>query len=564
MLYVIVLVVLLMLLSGIIAYTGDVLGTWVGKRRLSLFGVRPKQTGRIIGVIAGILIMIATLTVLALVNRQATRVILNAQQNAEQLAVTGEQLAALNRQVTERTRELELARDELERAQQEVDRLARERDSLETTVNALNRDVLGLRAAIGEFGEALLQAEAELRQAERALEGALAQLVLAQRERLEAEADAEAARSAVSEAQAQVDALQAELAQLNRQLEATTAELAASRQELSAAQAALASANDELAAALAAREAAQLQIDELERAQRQLTEQIEAQNAELAELNLQIARLTDTAAELRGQNLELRARNRQLVEINGELEQINQSLFEEVAQRNAQLQLLEAEVAQLKEDSRRQVQQIEYLQAQAAAINEGLTFQRAEVIASGIITAKEPTAIREQLAQLRALANQRSAERGGGDIILETAQIERLVNEIAQTPGDHVVIFRAQTNHFALSEVRVDVEAFENRKLFSGGQLLVSRQLHLGTSLLATDRDTVRNNVQLLWQAARGRLLQAGLADGASPTIAPTSPEIEGFTNQLLRLTGPVTIGLQARRDIFAAGPADLEFVIIQ
>jgi uncharacterized protein (DUF3084 family) len=584
MLYIIVLVILLMLLSGVIAYTGDVLGTVVGKRRLSLFGARPKQTGRIIGVLAGILIMIATLGVLAAVNRQATRVILNAQENAEQLAVASEQLATLNRQVGERTRELEAARRELETAQQEVALLERDRDALEHTVTTLNQDVTTLRAAIGEFGEALSQAEMELRQAEQALQTVQAQLILAHRERLEAEAEAEAARAAVTEAQQRVDTLQTELGQLNTQLALATEELAASREELTLAerglaeaQQALTAANAELAQALAARESAEqqrllavtardeaeLQISALKAAQQQLTSQIDEQNAQLALLNDQIAQLTDTAAELRGQNLELQSRNQQLLQMSGELEEVNRNLVSDIAERNAQLQLLEMEVVQLKEDSRLQVQEIEYLQAQAAAINQGLTFQRAEVIASGIITANEPTAIREQLAQLRTLANQRSAERGGGDIILETSQIESLVNEIMQTPGEHVVIFRSQANQFALAEVRVDVEAFENRKLFSGGQLLVSRQIHLGSSLLSTDRDTVRNNVQLLWQSARSKLLQQGLADGATPYIAPTSLEIDGFTNQLLRLTGPVTVGLQASRDIFAAGPADLEFVII-
>lgn len=584
MLYIIVLVILLMLLSGVIAYTGDVLGTVVGKRRLSLFGARPKQTGRIIGVMAGILIMIATLGILAVVNRQATRVILNAQDNAEQLAIASEQLATLNRQVEQRTRELESARRDLETAQQDVELLEVDRDALENTVAALNQDVTTLRGAIEQFSVDLSQAERDLRQAATALEAIQAQLILAQRERQEAETEAETARSAVAEAQERVDTLQAELGQLNTQLALATEELEVSRQELAQAetglaeaQQALAAADEELTVALGAREVAEqerllavaardeaeAQIRELELAQQQLTSQIEAQNEELLLLNSRISRLTDTAAELQEQNQELQSRNQQLVEVSGELEQINQNLVRDISERNAQLQLLETEVVQLKEDSRLQVQEIEYLQAQAAAINQGLTFQRAEVIASAIITASEPTAIREQLAQLRTVANQRAAERGGGDVILETSQIESLVNEIIQTPGEDVVIFRSQANQFALAPVRVDVEAFENRKLFSGGQLLVSRQIHLGSSILSTDRDTVRNNVQLLWQSARGKLLQEGLADGTTPYVAPTSLEIDGFTNQLLRLSGPVTVGLQASRDIFAAGPADLEFVII-
>lgn len=54
-----------MLISGIIAYIGDWLGTYVGKRRLTIFGFRPRVTALIVAISTGILITVFTLGVAA-------------------------------------------------------------------------------------------------------------------------------------------------------------------------------------------------------------------------------------------------------------------------------------------------------------------------------------------------------------------------------------------------------------------------------------------------------------------------------------------------------------------
>ncbi len=53
----------LMVISGVIAYMGDALGTWVGKKRLTVFGLRPRITALVVAVSTGILITLLTLGV---------------------------------------------------------------------------------------------------------------------------------------------------------------------------------------------------------------------------------------------------------------------------------------------------------------------------------------------------------------------------------------------------------------------------------------------------------------------------------------------------------------------
>lgn len=58
----------LMVMGGLIAFLGDKIGSKVGKKRMTLFGLRPKYTGIVVTVISGTLISFLTIAALAIVN----------------------------------------------------------------------------------------------------------------------------------------------------------------------------------------------------------------------------------------------------------------------------------------------------------------------------------------------------------------------------------------------------------------------------------------------------------------------------------------------------------------
>ncbi len=62
------LIAILASVGGAIAYIGDKIGTKVGKKKLSLFGLRPKYTSIIVAVTTGIVITTATLIILTVVS----------------------------------------------------------------------------------------------------------------------------------------------------------------------------------------------------------------------------------------------------------------------------------------------------------------------------------------------------------------------------------------------------------------------------------------------------------------------------------------------------------------
>src|SRR5205823_2006214 len=53
-------ILLLLVLCGFIAYIGDLLGRRLGKKRLSIFGLRPKHTAILLTIVTGVLIATVT------------------------------------------------------------------------------------------------------------------------------------------------------------------------------------------------------------------------------------------------------------------------------------------------------------------------------------------------------------------------------------------------------------------------------------------------------------------------------------------------------------------------
>src|SRR5713226_5880971 len=67
----VLLIPVLIALSGGIALVGNAVGRGIGRRRLSLFGLRPRYTAQLITVVTGMLITLLTLVVILLISAQA-------------------------------------------------------------------------------------------------------------------------------------------------------------------------------------------------------------------------------------------------------------------------------------------------------------------------------------------------------------------------------------------------------------------------------------------------------------------------------------------------------------
>ena len=65
------LIVIMAIVGGLIAYIADKMGSKIGKKRMSIFGLRPKHTSILLTVLSGIIISVVTIVVMAIASQSA-------------------------------------------------------------------------------------------------------------------------------------------------------------------------------------------------------------------------------------------------------------------------------------------------------------------------------------------------------------------------------------------------------------------------------------------------------------------------------------------------------------
>ncbi|MFN3689955.1 MAG: DUF3084 domain-containing protein [Fimbriimonadales bacterium] len=254
-------VTLLTLFGGVLAYAGDWLGRKLGKQRLSLFGIRPRYTATLITTLTGCLTVALTVIGMTLANESFRAWITRGDQILHELRANEANLKEL--QV--RNAELQRANEQIRAAQT---RLSAELKQLEAEYQARLKQVQQLEAQ-------LVQAQQQLRQSTAQLAQAQAQLKQARQTR-------EQLQQQIQTTRAQVDALERQQAQLRRQ-----------NDEFAQQGAALASENAKLDSENRRLQAQNQQLAEHNRQLAQENQQLETQNSILLERNAQLRRQRD-------------------------------------------------------------------------------------------------------------------------------------------------------------------------------------------------------------------------------------------------------------------------------
>ncbi len=115
-----VLIIAVLLLGGVIATLGDRIGMKVGKARLSLFNLRPKQTATVVSIATGSVISASTLALLFGVSSQLRTGVFELGEIQEDLAQAEANLANARDTQTEVEADLKSSREERERAMERL------------------------------------------------------------------------------------------------------------------------------------------------------------------------------------------------------------------------------------------------------------------------------------------------------------------------------------------------------------------------------------------------------------------------------------------------------------
>jgi len=160
--YSLILVFTVIIISGLIAFVGDWIGLKIGKKRVTIFGLRPHYTAIFITIVSGILIAIITVTMLAISSNDVRTALFGMEElkgklsflsrevelRNMQLSSTKEDLKGKTTQLQEMEEKYQKLSEDIKNKTSQLEELSKIREGLIEEKDKLDKEVEELNATI--------------------------------------------------------------------------------------------------------------------------------------------------------------------------------------------------------------------------------------------------------------------------------------------------------------------------------------------------------------------------------------------------------------------------------
>ncbi len=160
-----ILIFAIILISGLIAFVGDWMGLKVGKKRVSILGLRPHYTAVFITVITGILIAVITITILTIFSADVRTALFGMEELKEELSFLSQEVETRNLQLSTMRDDLQQKVAQLQEVEEKYQKLSQEIEEKTIQLNEL----IATRQQLMEEKEKLTKEVEELNATIRAL-----------------------------------------------------------------------------------------------------------------------------------------------------------------------------------------------------------------------------------------------------------------------------------------------------------------------------------------------------------------------------------------------------------
>ncbi len=174
-------IVLLAIMGGAIAFMGDKLGSKIGKRRLTIFGLRPHYTSVLITILTGILVAAITMAVITASSQEARTALFGMKQ-----------------------------------IRAEIQTLTEEKKTILVELEEKNKQIMASEEKIQELDEQIKKTNVDLEEAKKQREAAVAQKAQAESELASLQQRYSAAQAQVASAEQAKTKLQGEVSELEK------------------------------------------------------------------------------------------------------------------------------------------------------------------------------------------------------------------------------------------------------------------------------------------------------------------------------------------------------------
>ena len=528
-----ILVFVILVLGGVIATVSDRLGTKVGKARLSLFKLRPRDTAVVVTVMAGSILSALTLGILFATSKPLRTGVF-------QIDEIQKRLSNARRGLNQATQEKNLvetelgkaraaqaqARANLEQINQSLQAANAEQAKTQTKLNSLRSQLNSVQAAKSKTQEQLSQVEAAKSQTEE-------QLATVEAAKSRTEAQLKLVETARSTTRAQLDRTENQLKTVSAQktsLGSEIAQLQADRQQL-----------------IEQREQVKVQIAQRDR-------EIAKRDAAIVDRNALIAQRDKEIAQ-RAQNLS--ERDRTIVERD-----------KVIAEREALLETLAQQQTQLEQQQTVLQQQMQVLERDFQAIREGtVAIRRGQILAAGVVRINDPGTASRAIDRLLQEANKTTVGLMQPDnkkireqiIQITTAEIDQLISQI-KDGQDYVVRIVAGANYLREEKrIKVFAEAEINRVVFRAGDVIAA----VAVDPVTLTDEQVRQQLQQLIEACQFRARLIGVVGGRVQVADNRIETLAGFVDRLQQYDKPLEVRAIATDVTYIAGPLKIDLVAL-
>ena len=546
-----ILIGVMLILGGIIAVSGDRIGTKVGKARLTLFKLRPRQTATLVTIVTGSLISGSVLMLVFGASEQLRTGVFDLQKIQRKLSDTKENLDRALAQKDRVQRELETARN----AQLEAKNL------LSGIDKSLKDELLKQSIAAQNFKNTEQQFKISSSQRNE-LRRSVAE-ISSKREDLTVQQQVIAQQ--VEDLSQRVNELEESIVPLRAKLAGVDRQRLQLQQQLET---------------ISVQADIQIKIQSLQNYEgtaRKIDRELGEQTARLVSLEAQLkTRQTDllnTDTQLKQLDRELAVRRAQLKEKDKQHQQLERELKTNTLQlksKEAQLKKLEA---QMKIDGKglasleREVSNIEQ---EYRNIRQGnIAILRNQVLASAVLKRDNLEASATAINNLLTQANLRAIEAVNPDrnienfptqlIEIDAHQLLQLKEQINNRRDYVVRIFSTDNYLIGDRKVRVFTDAILDRKLFDRNEYITS--IEIDPSKI--DEEQVRQQLNILLVKSQLRARTAGILNDRPQIGDGKLTTYVQFLEQVKKQKYPIEIRTIVDRDTYTLGPLTIKLLAI-
>jgi uncharacterized protein (DUF3084 family) len=554
-----ILILAVLVLGGVIAASGDRIGSKVGKARLTLFKLRPKQTATLVTIATGCLISASTLGILFGTSEQLRTGVFDLKRIQRKLSRTSEELVS---------KEQELAKVKSEQGSAQS-RLATINENLKQAIQVQSATARKLAVTQRQF-QAVAQQRFSL----------INEIKQLQKDRQDLNVQKNVIKLQVNTLQKQVgnldreiNGLRSQLGDLYTQVNQLKERISLRDREIAKRDLTIAQRNriivERKKLEVKLKDAVLQRESQLQTLGKQLLNKEVLLSKRQVELKQLESNLMEKDRELQGLEVKLTERETQLADRERQISKLDSQLKDlevKLTQKDRQLKELEA---QMKEKETRlatlesDVKDLEKnLQDNYQALRQGrFGVFRNEVLASGVFSVVDPTSARSAIDSLLNQANRKAilATRANPNsstarvVQIRPAQIERILDNLKD--GKYYLVRIISTSNYLVGETQVEAyaDATLNRLIFSEGQVLVEASADLSNA----NQDNIRKLMDQVLASLELKANEAGM-------LGKLDIDKDDYANFLVKLNQyqqNLNVQVIAQENTYTSGPLKIKLV---